>query len=134
MTDQKGLSKKENISTATFKNKSIVQGTCLNLLILLPLNQMVTLLMTSAEAEPNPTYWYIAVFIRAVYCIVPEPSQCPPLNFSGFMSAPLDILWVHVGEEGKDYKCLRNSSVHILSVPASQVAWFLSACFSAALH
>lgn len=55
MTDQKGLSKKENISTAIFKIKSIVQGTCLNLLFLLPLKQMVTLLMTSAEAEPNPT-------------------------------------------------------------------------------
>ena len=64
MADQKGLSKEENISTATPKNKTIVQGTCLNfqLLILLPMTQMVALLITSVEAEHNPTLWCIAPF------------------------------------------------------------------------
>jgi len=50
------------------------------------------------------------------------------------MSAPLDILWVQVEEECKDYKCLRNSSVLILPGPASLVACFLRVHFSAALH
>lgn len=62
MADREGLSKNENIWTATFKNKTIVQDTSLNLLILLPLKQMVTLLMTSLETEPNPAHRHIALF------------------------------------------------------------------------
>lgn len=55
---QKACQDKENILTATFKNETIVQDTCLDsqLLILLALKEVVTLLMTSVEAELNPAH------------------------------------------------------------------------------
>lgn len=64
MADQKGLSEKKNVSTATLKNKTIAQDTSLNLelLILLPLEQIITLLISSVEAEPKQTHWCIALF------------------------------------------------------------------------
>lgn len=70
---QKGLSKKENILTATLKIKIAVQVLAfytrapfhlfeLTVAILLPLKQMVTLLTTLGESERNLTHWCIALF------------------------------------------------------------------------
>lgn len=60
---QKACQEKQNIPTATFKNERIVEGTCVDSLILLPLKEGVTLLVTSVEAELNPARWHITVLL-----------------------------------------------------------------------
>lgn len=83
---QKACQEKQNIPTATFKNERIVEGTCVDSLILLPLKEGVTLLVTSVELT-QPVGISLCSY-QGSTCREPEPSQGPPVSFSDLWQHP----------------------------------------------
>lgn len=89
---QKACQEKENIPTATFKNERIVEGTCVDSLILLPLKEVVTLLVTSVEAELNPARWHIALLLSGEHLQRTWAFPRSSCQLQWFMTTSPDIL------------------------------------------